>query len=273
MLKLLDIALKYIPQQQWNLLSDLLASLSLQKIENPIAFKYKELHLQEYQTNSIPKYILEKFLDFCYPMDIPDRLQQITMDKKLYWEDTTTFIVFKNDSIVGCIQIINRTSSVKLPVEFAIQNKKDNFKIESFIPLNSSVTEIYRNRRSFNLTKKEVLQVMLMLFKAIWAKTVQLNTAYSVISFDSSKRDLHHLYCNKLDFYDPHIILTFDSCPTQWSFLLKDWASHEKFYVNKDKNKFYMQTWVKSGLKCKHLPLTKNSRVNNDGPRKSNLNV
>lgn len=273
MSRFLDIALKYIPQQQWGLLSDFLASLSLQRIGNPIAFKYKELYLQEYQTNAIPKPVFEKFLDFCYPVDIPDRLQQIKLDQKLYWGSTTTFIIFKNDFIVGCIQIINRTNSVKLPVEYAIQDQKRNFKIESFIPLNSNITEIYRNRRSFNLTKSEVLQVMLMLFKAIWAKTVQLNTDYSVISFDSSKRDLHHLYCNKLDFYDPHIALTFDSCPIQWSLLVKDWALHEKLYVNKDRKKFYMQTWFKSGLKCKHLHLTRKLDYHTENHVTLNLNI
>lgn len=99
----------------------------------------------------------------------------------------------------------------------------------------------------------------MMLFKAVWAKTIECGTAYSCISFDPEKTDLRHLYINMLSFADPDLSLTFGEDPKNWSLLFKDWWHHETHYAAESTIHFYMQTLGRMGLKQMHLKLPERS--------------
>jgi hypothetical protein len=250
---LIDSVLNHLPRNNWNFLCSLCASFSFPTIGSPIRFSYNSYTLEEYPTNELPQELYPKFIEFCYPMDLPDRLQQIEYDRELYWKDTSTFIVFDaTGEIVGCIQIILRSTSTKLPVEYAdvvgVNGEIKKFDLKSVVP-HGEVTEIYRCRRSFALKEMGTFCVLLMLFKAVRVKSVQLGTAYSCVSFDARERGLHHLYCKKLAFVDPGIPLAFGSDPTRWSLLVKDWDFHEKKFAALSKKQFYMQIWFRKGVR------------------------
>jgi hypothetical protein len=257
---LLNAILPKIPQKKWNELSSLYTFFTLPTIGSPINFCFKQFHLIEYTTTRMPPDVFKAYLDFCYPEDLPDREMEIDRDRNNYWEETSTFLVYRNQEIVGCVQIVPRTPTQKLPVEYASIRKPDgsltSFNLASLLPSNN-VTEIYRCRRSFNLNRMEAINVLLMLYKALWAKVIQLGTLYTCISFDSAKNDLKSLYVKKIAFYDPDIALQFGSCPKKWSLLIKDWAEHEHSFATISKSHFYLQTWFRSSLKKKHLRLPK----------------
>ena len=187
----------------------------------------------------------------------PDRQQQIDCDRNLYWKNSVTFLVFDNErEIVGCVQIIHRSNGGRLPVEYASIANPDGsssaFNLRKFMPGND-VTEIYRCRRSFELNKLEAINVLLMLFKAIWIYIVRTKTAYTCISYDIGKPELRHLYINKLAFRDPGIRLVFGDKPQQWCLLFKDWVQHEKEYAGLGKTQFYIQTWCRMATGKKHF--------------------
>jgi hypothetical protein len=245
----------------------LFASISFPTIGHPIRFSYHGFKLEEFQTNNIPSSLYQEFIDFCYPTDIPDRTQQIERDKRLYWNDTTTFIVFDlTGKIVGCIQIVSKSLLTKLPIEYAYvmypNGERKNFDIRSVAP-EGEVTEIYRFRRSFTLKDIDTFYVLIMLFKAVWVKTVQLGTSYSFISFDAKEKSLQHLYRRKLSFSDPGITLMFEKDPTPWSLLVKDWDLHNKKFATIAKKQFYMQTWFRRGIKQRGFKIRE---VINDSP-------
>ena len=257
---LLNALLKRFPKQRWNQLSSLYTLFTPPTIGSPITFRYNDLQLIEYTTTEMPPSVFNAFLDFCYPADIPGRDKEIDCDRENYWEGTPTFLVYKYSEIVGCVQVVPKTATQKLPVEYASVLKPDGtldrLIISSLIPCDN-VTEIYRCRRSFNLNRMEAINVLLMLYKALWAKVIQLGTAYTCISFDSSKGDLKSLYVNKIAFTDPGITLRFGSDGKKWNLLLKDWAEHERSYATISKSHFFLQTWFRSSLRKKHLRLPK----------------
>jgi hypothetical protein len=261
---LLNALLQRFPQKTWNLLSSLYTFFTLPTIGSPISFKYDGFRLVEYVTTCMPPSIHQEFLSFCYPSDMPDRETEIECDRRNYWEGTSTFLVYKGPEIVGCVQIIPKTVSQKLPVEYARIQKNDGsleeFEIASLLP-DDNVTEIYRCRRSFDLNRMEAINVLLMLYKAIWAKVIQLGTAYTCISFDSSKQVLKSLYVKKIAFTDPGITLFFGSNPKKWNLLIKDWAEHERSYATISKSHFFLQTWFRSSLKKQHLHLPNRAPV------------
>ncbi len=261
---LLNALLQRFPQKTWNFLSSLYTFFTLPTIGSPISFRYDGFRLVEYVTTSMPPSVFQDFLRFCYPFDMPDRENEIKCDRKNYWEGTSTFLVYKGIEIVGCVQIIPKTGSQKLPVEYSRIQKNDGsldrFKIASLLP-DDNVTEIYRCRRSFDLNRMEAINVLLMLYKAIWAKVIQLGTAYTCISFDSSKQVLKSLYVKKIAFTDPGISLVFGSSPKKWNLLIKDWAEHERSYATISKSHFFLQTWFRSSLKKQHLHLPNRAPV------------
>ncbi|MBN1575991.1 MAG: hypothetical protein JW913_05525 [Chitinispirillaceae bacterium] len=253
---LLNALLQKLPQNTWNELSNFYTFFTLPTIGSPIAFRFKKFHLQEYTTTEMPQSVLTAFLRFCFPTDMSNRQEEIDCDKLNYREKTSTFLVYKDTQIVGCVQIVPKTETQSLPVEFASIESPDGllskFNIFVIIP-NNNVMEIYRCRRSFDLGRIEAINVLLMLYKAVWAKVIQLGTAYTCISFDSSKKDLRSLYLNKLAFIDPNITLIFGDNRMKWNLLIKDWKKHELFFATLSKSHFYIQTWFRMSLKKKHL--------------------
>lgn len=212
----------------------------------------------------MPRPVFENFLRFCYPADIPDREKEIECDRHNYWEQTSTFLVYKGSEIVGCVQIVPKTETQNLPVEYATICYKNGstarLRLSELVP-NNNVTEIYRCRRSFDLNRMEAITVLMILYKAIWAKVIQMGTAYTCISFDRSKKDLKSLYVNKIAFTDPAIVLRFGSDPKQWNLLLKDWAEHEHSFATISKSHFYLQTWCRTSLRKKHLHLRRQHMI------------
>ncbi|MBN1308739.1 MAG: hypothetical protein JXA18_12520 [Chitinispirillaceae bacterium] len=241
----------------WNAFSCFCAGFSRPTVGSPVSFDHQQFHLEEFPADKMPEPIHQKFIAFCYPADMPDRQQQIECDRRLYWCNTSTFLVFNRQrNIVGCIQVVFKTTGTKLPVEYASivtrDGTKRSFTIRRFVPY-GAVTEIYRCRRSFDLDKMEAVNVLMMLFKAVWAKTIQAGTAFSCISYDASKTDLRHMYLKKLAFDDPGVSLTFGTDSRRWSLLIKDWEFHEKKYAALSTTHFYLQTWGRMSLKKKHL--------------------
>lgn len=253
---LLNVVLPKVPQNWWNSISNIYTFFSPRIIGSPIIFSHNNFRLQEYRMDTMPEKLFGSFLDFCYPEDLPNRKKEIACDRENYWNATTTFIVFKEDTIVGCVQIVPRTATQHLPVEYGrIHNTDKTFchlDLEEFIPL-VNITEIYRCRRSFQLSKIEAVNVLLMLYKAVWAKVIQSDTNFTLISFDSEEKSLRTLYLNKLAFDDPHISLTFGDKNKKWDLLIKDWRKHEYYFANLSKPHFFIQTWFRTSLKKKHL--------------------
>jgi hypothetical protein len=207
----------------------------------------------------MPFDVQQRFIDFCYPADLPGRQQQIDCDAEFYRDASTTLLVFNSsDAIVGCIQVVFGSSTQKIPVEYgkvaATDGSAGPLDIKALLH-GGTVSEIYRCRRSFDLNRMEAIQVLMMLFKAVWAKTIQCKTAWSCISFDPDKTDLRHLYINKLSFIDPGVSITFGDDPKRWSLLIKDWSYHEHDYAGESTTHFYMQTWGRMGLKQMRLKL------------------
>lgn len=251
-----NFALNHLPRESWNQLSTICASISAPVIEEPISFAHREFTLHEFTMGDLSPDIEERFLDFCYPADLPDRQRQIEYDKHYYWPTATTFLVFdKCHTIVGCVQVIHRNASRILPVEFAqAEQGGSTFRFDlSNVYDSGSLTEIYRCRRSFNLCRFEGVNVLLMLFKATFAHVISTRTAFSFVSYDASRNDLHHLYTSKLDFHDTGILLRFPGNETVWRLAQKDWFQHEKKYASKGKTQFFLQTWARSGLRHKHI--------------------
>jgi hypothetical protein len=252
---IVDFLLRHLPSEQWNNLSSLFTSISWSTIGSPILFTHNNLACVEFPADSIPKPFDVQFLDFCYPVTLHDRETQIHYDRSCYWKNASTLLVLdETNTILGCVQIVFRTDSDFLPVEYAIIsiNDKETRPLSIDNILNDKkgvITEIYRCRRSFSLTKSQTLDVLLMLFKGIWIKIQQSDCTFSLISFDPSQPELKNLYIRKFDFTDPHIALTYGSQLKKWSLLIKDWEEHRKYFASKGKIQFYLQTWGDMNVK------------------------
>lgn len=254
---IINFTLDHLPKEQWDFFSTLCASLSLPHIGSPISFRHKTFTLNEYPANQLPPSLKEDFLSFCYPDDLPDRLEQIDCDIKNYWNHATTFIVTDaSATIVGCVQIIHRDRTNPIPVEFGSFRRHDGSLVRldlSNLYNANSMTEIYRCRRAPHLRRLNGMHVLIMLFKAIIAHTIEYRTPFSFISFDKSRPDLQHLYLHKCDFSDTGIDINFEGDSRPWRLLRKNWFQHEKTFATKGKTQFFLQTWYRNGLRKKHL--------------------
>jgi hypothetical protein len=255
--KYVNYLLDRIPKSKWNALSNLLARLSLSYIGSPILFTHKNFVLREYRIAEMSKTLREKFLNFCYPAEIHDRADEILIDRQ-YWEYASTFIVFNVEKeIVGCVQFIPKNGNNKIPVEYAhvvndLGSNGSDFNVQQHTP-NGTFAEIYRCRRSEKLQGMDSVFVISMLFKAIWAKVIQTKTEFSYISYNPEIRDLKNMYIRKLAFENPGISLRFGSADKEWQLLFKNWATHETSFSAISKPHFYLQTWVRQGLKERNL--------------------
>jgi hypothetical protein len=184
-----------------------------------------------------------------------DRENEIDIDHQ-YWADASTFIVVNklNNEIVGDIQFIPKKNNNKIPVEFGSIIPPENISLlNSFKIPGGNFSEIYRCRRSMTLKGIESVIVISMLFKAIWAKVIQTNTAYSYITFDPLLNELRNLYVRRLSFSNPGVFLSFNGSSKKWSLLVKDWIKHETSFATLGKSQFYLLTWVRKNLKKKNL--------------------
>ncbi len=252
--KFVNLLLKLFPRSKWNLLSNLLARASIPNIGSPISFRRNGFSLKEINLLEISELERNKFLDFCYPIDMPNREKEITLDCQ-YWRYASIFLVLNRaHEIVGHVQYIPKKENNKIPVEFGIITDSENiFRPDLNEIPNGKFAEIYRCRRSNNLQGMDSVVVISMLFKALWAKIIQTNTAYSYITFDSMINELRNLYVRKLSFSDPNISLHFGENKKKWKLLFKDWTAHENFFASIGKPHFYLQTWVRKNLKQKNL--------------------
>jgi hypothetical protein len=251
--KILRKVLKHIPKSKWNLVSNILARISLPTIGSPVNFKTGRFYLKEFDTLSMDSVNFEKFLNFTYPIDeLGDRREkEIEIDRQ-YWKYSVTFMAFDNkENVVGCVQFIRKEEGMKLPVEYGHVVNQTSL-AHKLIP-KGKLTEVYRCRKSDKLRGAESVLVLMMLIKAIWAKVIQTETDYSFISFDGKNKQLKNLYTNKLPFSDPQTSISFDGCPGQWSILYADWRRQEYNYARESIAHFMMSTFCRKNLATKNL--------------------
>ena len=257
--KLVDLLLKLVPQSKWNLLSNLFSRMSIPTIGSPISFKYGNFTIKEFNLLKMDKLQKEKFLEFCYPLDMADRKKEIKIDRQ-YWRTAATFIVFDaNDSIIGCAQYISKIYGSRLPVEFAHVIEKSETSncdigifFKSILP-HGSCAEIYRCRRSFGINRHDSFLVVHMLFKALWAKIIQESAQYIYITFNPIAHELYNLYIRKLCFQNPGILVRFGNNPQNWELLIKDCLYQENELAALSPSHFIMQTWFRKNLRKKNL--------------------
>lgn len=255
--KVIDFLLNKIPQDKWNYFSKVLARFSIPYIGSPISFQIKSFTIKEYSISDMDTTLMENFLSFCYPLNASNRALEIDLDRQ-YWKNASTFLVFDSSKkIVGCLQFIFKTSTNKIPVEYAfVKNDLDignNPPQSHFKPSSGKYAEIYRCRRSFDLTGVQASIVIAALFKAAWIKTIQTSTEHICISYDAQNKGLKNLYCKKLFFQNPKIALLFGDDPKQWNLLIKDCLLHETNFANLSKEHFYLQTWFRKNSIDKNL--------------------
>lgn len=259
--------LNHLPRDKWDRFSHLCALFSRPTIGSPIEFTYQDLRLIEYSQRNMPADLKDKFITFCYPDSLPNRIEQLQCDHHYYWKNTTTFIVFNNkNDIAGCVQIIFHDNSTSLPVEYAnttVSSGKYKFDFHEVLPEGDySISEIYRCRRSFDLKRTQILTVIEMLFKATWIKIQQCRIDYSFISFDPVQRELKNLYMRRFAFEDPEVRLIYSDHPKVWHLLIKNWKTHDKTFASLGKSQFYLQTWIRSNI-VKSESTKKSSRTCN----------
>jgi hypothetical protein len=197
---------------------------------------------------------VDRFLDFCFPADLPNRQEEILLDHQ-YWNDASTFVISnRSNEIVGIIQFIPKKQDNKLPCEFGRAVPSENLPSTALNAIaNGTLAEIYHCRKSMTLKGMDSVIVVAMLFKAVWAKVIQTNTSYSFISFDPQLNDLRNMYIRRLAFLNTGIFLSFNNDPKKWSLLFKDWKENEKKFATLGKSQFYLLTWARKNLKKKNL--------------------
>ncbi|MFH0921439.1 MAG: hypothetical protein V1913_13895 [Fibrobacterota bacterium] len=197
------------------------------------------------------------FLNFCYPSDMPFRSKEIDYDRG-YWKHSTNFTIKeRNDRIVACVQLIRKQDGMLMPLEYA--------KISSGLPdagqpfdvatdcHGGRVAEIYRLRRTFDVSMEKVVTIINMIFKAIWAKIIQDGLSYLYLTCDSESAELRNLYLRRLRFEDTAVTVQYGTSLKNWSLLRKDCLLHERQYASLGPRNFEFQTYCRSHLKNKRL--------------------
>lgn len=235
--------LNITPKKNWNHLSHIIANLSIPFITSPINFKHNGFILKEFPIDKNQD-ILEKFLEFCYPINMPNRNKEIKLDQ-YYWKNTSTFIVFnQTGNITGCMQFISKNQHNKIPFEFADFTKPNNNHNHPLLynASHAKHAEIYRYK---SLPGKNSLSISKMLFKACWIKIIQTETEYVYLTYNYLNRQLFNLYTKKLFFMDPGIYAYFKNNPSKWHLLIKDCHLTEKKFATLNKHSFHLQTWFR----------------------------
>jgi hypothetical protein len=257
--KLIDALLSLVPRNRWNLLSNILARMSVPTIGSPISFTSGKFTLKEFDIMKASGAQLWEYLDFCYPLDMSDRDREIEIDRQ-YWPGAATFIVVNgNGDIQACAQYLDKYHVARIPFECshrksesgAVEN--DGGVLDKTQTPRGNYAEIYRCRRSFNMEGHDAALVVLMLFKALWAKTVQESVQSIFITFDPCIRELKNLYTKKLRFHDSGITVRFGNNPKDWQLLVKDCLSQENEMAALSRHHFFMQTWFRKNLRKKNL--------------------
>jgi hypothetical protein len=250
--------LKRLPRAYWNTFSVLLASFSLPTIGAPINYRVGNRRLREIDLLTADKDLLARILAFMYPRpEIADPEAEIAIDKQ-YWPAARTLIVERtgDGEIQGCIQVLEKSASVMLPVEKS-QTSNGLFAAQgatALFPEKGKLAEIYRCRKCVGDGDHEGDFVVLnMLFKAVWLCAVQGGIRHSVISFDPSQTALCNMYTKKLAFKDAQVELRYGQSGKSWKLLTKDWIDHDRNFAALSEKQFFLQTWWRKNLARKRL--------------------
>lgn len=254
--KLIVLVLALVPSKYWNTCSIFLAFLTKPTIGSPIKFQGEKdgnFIVQEFAIPAMPATIFEKFLLFCYPIDMPHRDQEIEIDKKFYWQHASVFLVIDNkENIAACAMYIVESSGTNLPIGNGIvapgkEGIGKRFSVAENAG-NHSAAEIYRLRRSFAIGRKQVIPVVNMIFKAIWAKVLQSRAEYLYCTVEEKRRELIGIYEKRLNFEDIKVTLRYDESGTLWKAYRMNCVWHDKKYATVSKEKFLLQIYVRSNL-------------------------
>jgi hypothetical protein len=250
--------LKRLPRACWNIFSVFLASFSLPTIGTPINYRVGNRRLREIDLLTADKDLLARILAFMYPRpEIADPEAEIAIDMQ-YWPAARTLIVERtgDGEIQGCIQVLEKSASVMLPVEKS-QTSNGLFAAQgatALFPGKGKLAEIYRCRKCVgNGDHEGDFAVLNMLFKAVWLCVVQGGIQHSVISFDPSQMALCNMYTNKLTFKDAQLELRYGQSGKSWKLLTKDWIDHDRNFAALSEKRFFLQTWCRRNLAGKRL--------------------
>ncbi len=252
---LVDPILDRLPRNHWNSFSRLLSFFTVPTIGSPVEFWCKGFTLKEYDLQTAPEMVLHQYFLFCYPAgEIEDPHGEFEIDKQ-YFSSAFTFIITRDsdNTIVGCIQLIARNETVKLPVEYSVVEgeKKGCHSKQRVLELlpNGNYAEIYRCRKAPSLTGEESVIVVPMLFKAALAKLFQTNIDYSILSFDKSNVSLRNLYCRKLAFKRSGISVLYPEQDKKWEVLYIPTLFFIEEFASVSKTHFKLITYFRSNLK------------------------
>jgi len=180
-----------------------------------------------------------------------DREKEIEIDEKHYWPFASVFLVFYDNIIVCCLLYLIRDKNMPLPVEFGrvkTENTNEgNFNIEKDIGMKRAA-EIYRFRRSFTVRDELVLPMTAMIFRGVWAKTIQTGTEYMYCSCDSNDKELTNLYSNRLLFENTGRSLYYKNINENWVIFRKDSYKHELDFAAYSFKHFMIQLSTRRNL-------------------------
>lgn len=243
-----------MPRNCWNYFSHFLAAFSLPTIGSPIIFSTKELILREETVLSMNAATREQYLNFCYPVSMPNRDEEIAVDKQ-YWNRMSILNVYLDCRIIATVQLIQSETGLDLPVNYA---KSDDVDIAVWTKSKRSI-ELYRFRRSFDCASYQGVLALFMIFKAVWAKVIQTKTYTGLLTFDADQTMLMNLYAKRLCFTTAGSV-TYNNSDKKWTVLVKDFHQAEKFFAPINKRAFFLQTWNRSNLKQRvFLPVTEDA--------------
>lgn len=263
--KSVNFVLKKLNRRYWNAFSLFLTYFSKPTIGSPMKYNGPYgLSFQEYpKFSEMPDDIKNKFLNFCYPKDIPDRNKEIKCDRQ-YRPFASVFIVFDNNGdIVGCAIYLIKTNFNKLPIEYSrIMSKNsdtgEHFDIDKDVGFYNENTgiynsvEIYRLRRAFNINSRMIPSIGNMLFKACVAKSLQDQVEYMYMTCSDKSKKLINMYVNRLAFEDPGFIVTYDGL-NEWKAMRRDCVFCDKKLATLSLKHFHLQTYFRKNLKIKSL--------------------
>lgn len=254
--KVIDLSIKAFKPKYWNFLSYVISSFSKPTIGSPLAFDGPMgLRLQEYlHFDDMPHAVKEEFVDFCYPLDMPQRQKEIECDLQ-YLPHASIFLVFYQDTIAGCAMYIIKKNGNKLPIEYATIVSSEKKEQKFHVPDNGkgiNAVEIYRLRKSFSINNRIAVHVPNMIFKAVWAKSVQIKAMNMYLSCTGNSNQVKNIYQSRLAFEDLQCTVTYDG-KSQWRILKKDNTWHEYKFATLSKRHFLIQTYFRKNLQNKSL--------------------